>query len=187
MLIDAVVCAPDPNPANTGINAALDRIKACKGPGLVLDADLSMQLVMSQELQALVREAGLSVELQCDRPCLPLLRDDWLRLSIPVRHRPDCSACLHDFLGFHTIPCTHACQYCRNGTVLLSRYAWTLQVLSVRWRTGNADAWAILENCAWPTHDVAAIYGLQLPFTAGRDAARRLAAKFYNLRSVRVQ
>ena len=66
------------------------------GGGLVLDADLSMQLVTSPELQALVREAGLPVELRYGRPWPPLLRDDWLRLSVPARHRPSYSIALLD-------------------------------------------------------------------------------------------
>lgn len=67
----------------------MDRIAACKGGSLVLDADLSMQLVMSPELQALVCKAGLPVELHHSWPCQTLLRDDWLRLSVPVGPRPN--------------------------------------------------------------------------------------------------
>lgn len=46
----------------------IDRVAACQGGGLVLDADLSMQQVQSPELQALARKAGLPVELRCDSP-----------------------------------------------------------------------------------------------------------------------
>ena len=82
---------PGSHPIATIIIGLLYRITACEGASLVLDGDLSMQLVMSPELQAIVRNAGLPVELQCDRPCSPLLHDDWLRLNVPVRHRTDCS------------------------------------------------------------------------------------------------
>lgn len=51
---------------------------------MVLDSDLSRQLVMSSELQALVCEAGLPVELHFDGLCRYVLPDDWLRLNVPV-------------------------------------------------------------------------------------------------------
>ena len=63
----------------------MNRIAAWQGGGLVMDSDLSRQLVVSPELQALVREAGLPVELQFDWSCQRLLREDWRRLDIPVR------------------------------------------------------------------------------------------------------
>ena len=77
----------------------LDRIDACKGGGLVLDGDLSMQLMVSGELQALVRDAGLPVELlfDFDRPCPMLSQKVWMRLDVPVCSTTwpasRCSAC----------------------------------------------------------------------------------------------
>lgn len=175
----------------------MDRIAACKGGGLVLDADFSMQLVTSPELQALVCEAGLPVELHFDSDCSPLLRDDMLRLSVPVRHRPDGSNGLHQCscpchwtssLG-HMLP--HVCQPVSShwrGYILFFILVY-LQVLSVRWHTWCADAWDLLDNCAKPAHGVAAIHGLQLPFKEGEggDAARNFAAKICNLRAVCAQ
>ena len=69
----------------TWLCCAPDRIAACKGGGLVLNGDLSMQLVVSPALQALVREAGIPVELQYDRPFSDSLQAEWRRLDVPVR------------------------------------------------------------------------------------------------------
>ena len=66
----------------------MDRIAACQGGGLVLDGDLSMQLVVSPALQALVREAGIPVELHYDRPFSDELQAEWRRLDVPVRKPP---------------------------------------------------------------------------------------------------
>lgn len=67
----------------------MGRIAACKGGGLVLDADLSMQLVVSPALRALVREANIPVELFYDQPFWPdSLLADWQRLDVPVRQCP---------------------------------------------------------------------------------------------------
>ncbi len=69
----------------TWLCCAPDRIAACKGGGLVLNGDLSMQLVVTPALQALVREAGVPVELQYDRDFSDSLQAEWRRLDVPVR------------------------------------------------------------------------------------------------------
>ena len=81
-------------------------------------------------------------------------------------------------LAFMPRVCQHRCN--GTGPALRDLYC-TLQVLSVRWYTGNADAWGILDECAWPARGVAAIHDVQLPFVGDGDAARRFAAKFCNL------
>ena len=64
----------------------MGRIAACKGGGLVLNGDLSVQLVVSPMLQALVSEAGVPVELHYDRRFPDSLQAQWRRLDVSVRH-----------------------------------------------------------------------------------------------------
>ena len=87
----------------------MDRIAACKGGSLVLGCDLSRQLVASPELQALIREAGLPVELHFNHLYEDLNIDDWFRLDVPVRHRAVCSDDVHDYvfgplIMLHSLP-----------------------------------------------------------------------------------
>ena len=65
----------------------MNRVAACTGPSLVLGGDLSRQLVISPDLQALVCQAGLPVELHFDLFARHLEGADWARLDVPVRHR----------------------------------------------------------------------------------------------------
>ena len=88
----SLVCAcmranQDHTPALSSEACGVARIADCKGGSLVLNGDLSLQLVLSAELQALVRDAGLPVQLLLDieRPLPDVSVKHWALFNVPVR------------------------------------------------------------------------------------------------------